>query len=253
MTFPQTRHTLIQRLATDGAEGDWRQFLQDYWDAVRGFARRAGMLSEVDAEDIAALTFETILSSQLLTRWTQDKGAKLRTVLCAVVRNHLSNRHRLKHGRQLLAQKHADRLDDYTAAMGDVRVAAEDVDLFYHAWVMGLVRTAVEKLVGEYQANNRSDYFRVLHGRICEELSVPEIAEALEITPATVDNYYRHARKRLSEVFEQHVQIHVRRYCSDSEVSEEFQFEWQQLFDYLHEHGGLEASIQEVYSQQRTS
>jgi hypothetical protein len=35
MSFPQTSHTLIQRISTGGEDRDWRQFLDDYW-GLRG-------------------------------------------------------------------------------------------------------------------------------------------------------------------------------------------------------------------------
>ena len=38
MAFPDTRQTLIQRLATTSGEDDWRQFLNDYWGPVCRFA-----------------------------------------------------------------------------------------------------------------------------------------------------------------------------------------------------------------------
>ena len=66
MTFPETRQTLIQRLATTSGEDDWRQFLNDYWGPVCRFAAVRASLSATDAEDIASLTFEAILTNRLL-------------------------------------------------------------------------------------------------------------------------------------------------------------------------------------------
>ena len=34
MNFPQTRLSLIHRIAQDGKDDDWRQFMNDYWDPV---------------------------------------------------------------------------------------------------------------------------------------------------------------------------------------------------------------------------
>ena len=31
MAFPQTRITLVQRLAAGGSEDDWQVFFRDYW------------------------------------------------------------------------------------------------------------------------------------------------------------------------------------------------------------------------------
>src|SRR5437879_4084689 len=39
MSFPQTRPTLIERLAAAGEERDWQEFLTDYWGPICRFAR----------------------------------------------------------------------------------------------------------------------------------------------------------------------------------------------------------------------
>src|SRR5262245_13944236 len=102
MSFPETRHTLLQRLAESGEESDWRQFLADYWGPLCRFAACRGNLSAADAEDVASQTFMALLSNQLISRWTTHKSAKLRTLLCSVVRNVLSNRARVQAGRAKL-------------------------------------------------------------------------------------------------------------------------------------------------------
>ena len=52
MAFPETRQTLIQRLATTSSQDDWRQFLNDYWGPVCRFAALRASLSPADAEDV---------------------------------------------------------------------------------------------------------------------------------------------------------------------------------------------------------
>ena len=86
MSFPETRHTLIHRLATGNTEADWQEFLNDYWAPVCRFAQRRAGLRLEDAEDTASLTFEALISNQLLVRWVAKRSAKLRTLLCSVVR-----------------------------------------------------------------------------------------------------------------------------------------------------------------------
>ncbi|HWC88220.1 MAG TPA: hypothetical protein VG433_01135, partial [Pirellulales bacterium] len=61
MGFPETRHSLVQRIVASGGETDWRQFLNDYWGPVCRFAARFGGLGPADAEDVAAETFEALL------------------------------------------------------------------------------------------------------------------------------------------------------------------------------------------------
>jgi len=60
-------------------------FLTDYWGPVCRFALRRGNGKLEDAEDVAAKTFEIIVSNDLLERWASQPRARLRTLLCGVV------------------------------------------------------------------------------------------------------------------------------------------------------------------------
>jgi hypothetical protein len=88
---------------------------------------------------------------------------------------------------------------------------------------------------------------RVLYSRLCEQLTIAEVADALSIKPANVDYYYRHARERLSTRLEELVRSQVRLYCEPEETEHEFAVEWQRLGDYLTEYGGLEQAMRQTY------
>ena len=244
MSFPITRHTLIQRLAQGGDEADWRDFLRDYWGAVCRFAQRVGRLSWDDAEDVASQTLEAMLEGQLLRRWHETRAAKLRTLICSVVKNVLANRYRVESGRQRLIEEHGGQLDRYLefgeAGSGPAR---ELDDAFYAAWADSMLQMAVDDLLTEYNESGRGDYFRVLYGRICEELTMPEVANALQISVATADNYFRHAKRRLGERLQEVIQRHVQTAVPSSEATAEFKQEWERLGSYIEQHGGLEPAI----------
>lgn len=247
MAFPSTRYTLIQRLSRGGGEDDWQTFLRDYWGAVCRFSQRTGNLTFDDAEDITAEVFEAILQGQLLQRWSEARTAKLRTLICAVARNILSNRFRTQAGRTRLVREHGGQLDRYQSEQpGGDEATPEQTDAFCVAWADNLIQTAVEGLLREYTAANRADYFRVLYGRLCDDLSMTEIADALQITVSSADNYFRHARRRLSERLEELVLSHVRRYSLPEDVEQEFQVEWNQLKESLQYRGGLESAVRGV-------
>src|SRR5260370_1349599 len=106
MVFPNTRLTLIQRLAGGGCDADWREFMNDYWGPVCRFAQGRGNLTHADAEDVAAEVFEAILKNRLLERWSKARSAKLRTLICCVVRRAMSNRFRVAAGRDRLLREH---------------------------------------------------------------------------------------------------------------------------------------------------
>jgi RNA polymerase sigma factor (sigma-70 family) len=241
MVFPQTRLTLIQRLASGGSEEDWGQFLSDYWGPICRFSLRWGVGTVDDAEDVASQTFEVLLEKRLLVRWVSHRAARLRTLLCEVVRNILANRHRVQAGRARLSRDVAEHVEE------SARAREEQADAFYAAWVEDLIQQAIESLATEYHRKNQADYVRVLYSRLCEQLTIAEVADALAITPSNVDYYFRHARDRLSTKLEELVRSQVRRYCPPEETEQEFAVEWQRLGDYLTEHGGLEPAIRRTY------
>jgi RNA polymerase sigma factor (sigma-70 family) len=242
MAFPQTRLTLIQRLASGGGDEDWRRFLSDYWGPICRFALRWGARNLDEAEEVASHAFAVIWENRLLDRWVSNRSARLRSLLCAVVRNVLSNSGRVRAGRQRMSEEVVRRLEESS------RTWDEQSDAFYAAWVEDLVQQVVESLAIEYYRNNQGDYLRVLYGRLCEGLSIAEVAEALAVKPSTVDYYYRHARGRLSEKLESVLRPQIERYCTPEEAEQEFALEWGLLGRFLAEHGGLEEAVRRAYS-----
>src|SRR4051794_24474589 len=106
MRFPQTRLSVIQKIATSGDESAWRSFVADYWGPLCRFALRGDRLSLTDAEEVASETFLVLVKNRLLARWIDQPAARLRTLLCAVVRNILANRGRKEAGRSDAARDH---------------------------------------------------------------------------------------------------------------------------------------------------
>jgi len=241
MSFPQTRMTLIRRLASGGSEEDWGQFLADYRGPVCRFALRWGATCYDDAEDVASQTFEVLLECQLLARWASNRSARLRSLLCAVTRNILANRHRVQTGRRQLAEELRQHFEQLAEEKD------RSADAFYAAWVEDLVQQSVEAVATEYYGQGKGDYVRVLYGRLCRRLSIAELSEALELKPSAVDNYYRHARQRLAEKLDERLRRQLERYCPVGELEKEFALEWGQLGAYLAKQGGLEEAVRRTY------
>jgi len=252
MAFPQTRLTLIQRLADGASQADWREFTSDYWGPVCRFAQGHGDLMHEDAEDVATEVFEAVFKNRLLERWSNARSAKLRTLICCVVRNVLSNRFRVDAGRARLVREHGGMLDRYAEFENAEAADAprDQLDAFYAAWIDDTLQTAVENLFSEYGRAGKGDYFRVFYGRICERMPMAEIAQSLQIKLTTAENYFRHVRDRLAERLKQLVREHVLRYSKGPEVGDEFAGEWSQVGEYLRMRGGLEAAIGRVYAEQ---
>ena len=254
MAFPQTRLTLIQRLADNASQADWRDFMDDYWGPVCRFAQGRGSLTHEDAEDVATLVFEAIATNRLLERWSQMRSAKLRTLICCVVRNVLSNRVRVEAGRARLIREHGGQLDRYAADDGfETEAPRDQLDAFYAAWVDDTLRVAVESLLSEYERAGKGDYFRVFYGRLCEELPMAEIAELLQIKLTSAENYFRHVRDRLGDRLKDCVREHVLRYSAAPDPGDEFAGEWAQIGQYLHERGGLESAVRKAFEDRQAS
>lgn len=241
MSFPDTRLTLIQRLACGASEDDWRVFVQDYSGPIRRFALRRGARNLAEADEVAAQTFETLWEAKLLVRWLANRTAKLHTLLCAVAWRIVSGRLRDERHRQRAIRQWAKQLGPPES------LAADQADLFYRAWVEDLLQRAVDLVARDYYRANRGDYVRVLYSRLCEGLSVAETADLLELRYSDVVSYYRHARQRLAAQIRQVLRNHIARYCSEDDAQSEFEDEWQRLANYLERHGGLEEAVRAAY------
>lgn len=249
MSFPETRHTLIQRLAAGGQDSDWQAFMDDYWGPVCRFAKWKGNLTHEDAEDVASLTFEALLKSRLLQRWTEVRFARLRTLLCSVVRNVLSNRTRVVVAREKVVREHGGMLDRYVVlSESETDDAPQDqLDAFYAAWVDDVLHNVIEGLLVEYNRIGKGDYFRVLYGRLCEGLTVPEIADALKMNLTSAENYLRHMRQQLADRLQEVVRARVLRYSTPVGLETDFAAEWNQLGEFLQSRGGIEDVIRRLY------
>jgi RNA polymerase sigma factor (sigma-70 family) len=245
MSFPETRPTLISRLASDTNSADWDQFLKDYWGPIVRFATYVGHLPADQAEDVASETLLLLIKSKLLARWQSSPSGKLRSYLCGITRNLLANRQRVEAGRRRLAAEmmqsgsppDSNLVADWTESAGG------DEDIFYRAWVEDLLSRSMQALLTELYGEGRGDYFRALYGRVCEGLSAADIGKALDATPATVENYLRIAKARLARELQSAVRQHVERYSPAADVDAEFEREWAELGAHLETFGGLEESL----------
>lgn len=241
MTFPETRFSLIQRLAAGGSEDDWRHFLQDYSGPIRRFALRRGARNVAEADEVVTQTFETLWEAKLLVRWVANRTAKLRTLLCAVAWRIVASRLRKDTHHQRAIRQWAEQADTPES------LAADQADLFYRAWAEDLLQRSVELVARDYYRSNQGDHVRVLYSRLCEGLSVAETARLLELDNSQVVSYYRQTRQRLSERIRQLLRNHIVRYCPAEEVQSEFDEEWRRLADHLERHGGLDEAVRMAY------
>lgn len=238
MAFPETRMTLIHRIATGDDHIAWKQFMSDYWRPMCLFSKRIGNLRWEDAEDVASQTLEVLGRQELLQKWLSDPRVRFKTLVCSVVRNLTMNRARSDRARSRRLQEYAVGWD---ADIPD-KVTAEDANAFYGIWADELLRSTVQTVMWHYHQEGRGDYFRVLHSKVCDRLSNAEIAALLEIKLTDVENYFRHARKTLTEHLEKAIVREVDRY-STGDSAEDFRQEWSELAKYFDSYGGLEEAV----------
>jgi DNA-directed RNA polymerase specialized sigma24 family protein len=164
-----------------------------------------------------------------------------------VAQNVLNNRARVAAGRKRLLQDHAAQGgDDVLKVHADAEISAEDEDIFYAAWAEELLRQSVKGLLKRLHREGKGDYFRVLYGRICEEMTTSQIAQSLGATTTTVENYFKAARKQLAAEVESLVRQHVRRLSRELFNEQEFAAEWQRLAEHLTSRGGLEQAVRDA-------
>jgi RNA polymerase sigma factor (sigma-70 family) len=248
MTFPETRRSVIQEIAATGDQAAWHRFVADYWGPLCRFAMRGGRLSLDDAEDVTLECFLALLKNRLLARWIDQPTARLRTLLCSVVRNIMANRGRVEQGRaELLGENRRELEGRRWLQVGLEEPAAEQADAFYAAWTEELLQSAVEALLSEYHEKGQGDHFRVLYGRLCEGLTAREVADALGLSLSQSENAYKHAVRRLRAGLEDLVRRHVEGYCAGGDPGGELPSEWARLEAYLHQHGGLEQAVRQAY------
>lgn len=242
MAFPETRLTLIHRIAKGDDDAAWQRFLADYWRPICLFAKRIGNLSWEDAEDVASQTIDVLNRKELIGRWLATPQARFKTLLCSVIRNLVSNTVRSAHAR---ARRTAEYAADWDA-MTTQEVNQDDINTFYAIWADELIRGVVEALMWQYHRDGRGDYFRVLYGRICDQLTSKDLAEQLGIKLTDAENYYRHAKQQLTAQIETALRREIEQYGLNSDLEEEFRLEWGQLAAYFEQRGGLEETIRLV-------
>jgi RNA polymerase sigma factor (sigma-70 family) len=202
-----------------------------------------------DSEDIASITFQALIANQLLNRWMKEPRSKFRTLLCSVARNVISNQVRISSGRQRLIRENQDLLQQFLVSEPgeELQVSSDQLDAFYAAWVEDLVQKAVDRLLEESLKTGHGDRFRVLFGRICEEMSMKDIAKSLRIDVSKAENDFKQAKKRLQDILQDLVREQSARYSPPEEVASAFASEWRELGEFLQSRGGIDAALRNAH------
>jgi hypothetical protein len=157
----------------------------------------------------------------------------------------VANQNRVNQGRKALLQENVARLKEINSIhLNEAIDHPEELDAFFESWVDEVVQVAVDELFQECQRTGRGDVFRVLYGRVCEQMPMQDIAKCLRISPDTAHNHFKLSRKLLDGFLRQAVQRRVIKYAVPQNAKAEFEAEWQALSESLIRRGGLDASLE---------
>jgi RNA polymerase sigma-70 factor (ECF subfamily) len=167
------------------ALASFRRLYDEYFAFVWGCARRLGV-SEEAIDDVVQDIF-IVVHDRLPTL---ERAASLRSWIYSVIRRTVSTHHRNRRTRMARVSTRAS-LEDNAEAMHpsplDVAVLSEELQ-------------ALWRILGELDAPKRE----VLMLAELEEMSVPEIAEAVGVPLNTAYSRVRAARKQFDEAFARH-------------------------------------------------
>jgi RNA polymerase sigma-70 factor (ECF subfamily) len=163
----------------------FRAVYDQYFDFVWSCARRLGVPQ--DAIDDVVQEIFIVVHARLPT---VERPASLRSWLYSVVRRTVSTYHRARHARASRESAEAT-LDDNASPMQpsplDLAVLGDEIQLLW-------------RLLGELDGPKRE----VLVLAEIEEMTVPEIAEAIDIPLNTAYSRLRAARHEFNEAFSRH-------------------------------------------------
>lgn len=202
--FPDTRQSLLQRLASGGEESRTRAMdvlCTHYWKPVYKYVRLRWGQEPADAEDLTQGFFLHLLDSPALQRYDRHR-ARFRTYLRVCVDGYCANRHadarRLKRGggAELLT------LD---AAEAETRLG--DLDAWFRReWVRDLFERSIASLRERLDGSGRQVHFTLFQRYdvdgpdACPRPTYADLAAELGIPVTQVTNFLALARREFRAI-----------------------------------------------------
>lgn len=211
MSFPQTRLSVVER--TRSQDEETRRIALDtiieaYWKPVYKYLRMKWSLDPDAAADLTQEFFTSALEKEVVEKFNPGR-ARFRTYLRLCVDGFASNvnkaEKRLKRGGGVAMVP----LDFETAegeiAMRELAADADVEDLFYREWVRALMERSVADLKQFAEAAGRPVMFDVFarYDLVQDGDDRPTytaIAQALNLTPATVTNHLAAMRRQFRTI-----------------------------------------------------
>jgi RNA polymerase sigma factor (sigma-70 family) len=233
MTFPATRHSVVERTRSDDPEVRRVAFgaiVEAYWKPVYKYLRLKWNLAPDAAQDLTQDFFVHALEKEVLERFDPAR-ARFRTYLRLCLDGFASNARKAA-GRQKRGGGEAVISLDFTSAEGELVMlepaVTPDVDeLFYQEWIRALFQQAVADVRVWALSSNREVMFEAfrrydLAEAVEKRPTYAALARELGVTATTVTNHLAAMRRR----FRMAVLARLRELTS---TDEEFQAEAKRL------------------------
>ncbi len=211
MSFPVTRLSVVER--TRSGDEETRRIalatiIDGYWKPAYKYLRMKWSLDPDEAADLTQEFFTVALEKDVVEKYDPAR-ARFRTYLRLCLDGFAGNarkaEQRLKRGGGVTMVPL-----DFETAEGEIRshepaVDADVDELFYREWVRALFERSVADLKRHAQDSGRPVMFDVFarYDLVDEGEARPkytEIAQALNLTPATVTNHLAAMRKRFRQI-----------------------------------------------------
>lgn len=211
MSFPVTRLSVVER--TRSGDEETRRIalatiIDGYWKPAYKYLRMKWSLDPDEAADLTQEFFTVALEKDVIEKYDPAR-ARFRTYLRLCLDGFAGNarkaEQRLKRGGGVTMVPL-----DFESAEGEIRshepaVDADVDELFYREWVRALLERSVADLKRHAEASGRPVMFDVFarYDLIDEGEARPkytEIAQALNLTTATVTNHLAAMRKRFRQI-----------------------------------------------------
>ena len=201
------------------------ELCRGYWAPLYGFVRSRGHTVH-DAQDLTQSFFVYVLERKVYARANRQKG-RFRSFLLASLKNFLADavdreRTLKRGGAQIFLPLHEEQAQEAESLFQTHSGMSSEDLLFDRSWAEALVATALERLSGDYQRENKEQLFNQLRIFIAGGAEpVPtyaELTQRLGITESTLRSHVTRLRARFREALRTEVRRTV---DSEKQVDQE--------------------------------
>jgi RNA polymerase sigma factor (sigma-70 family) len=204
--FPETQHTLLQRLNSGDAaqkEESLDVLVRLYYRPVYGHLRARWRLAQIEAEDVAQEFFSDVIERGIFAAYRPERG-RFRTFVRACIDHHMTSELRFN-ARQKRGGNHA--MISIDASDLEARLAAGGMsadDVFEAEWRRSLVTHALAELRRRLTAQDKLAQLTVFErydlAEPAERPTYAKIAADLGLAQHDVTNYLYWVRRELRGV-----------------------------------------------------